>query len=313
MPAGAALAAFNEIAYLALPFATAAVLLRGRLVLGLDRRRLLTGAPARVLGLLWLGFLPVFVAVRLVIYGYCAGGQCYRGSDIVLGADVLRAEPARLVAWLPPLMWRTAADGSTRPWLAGVVPVVALLVLAGLAALAVRDLRRLSTVDRRSAAGLAGAAFVLMLLGATLAALNGDVQAIVAAGHWGQGWRDTAVTAPAGALLLVALAHLIRARRAAAITLIVAFVLVGTASAAANKRYADLAGDQEPALLANRVAQEMADFDPTGAGDFRRCRLRAEFRLMYADSEFNLTRFDQSLNAAARQLAGVPFCRVTGP
>ena len=34
MPAGAALACFNEIAYLALPFATAAVLLRGSVVLG---------------------------------------------------------------------------------------------------------------------------------------------------------------------------------------------------------------------------------------------------------------------------------------
>jgi hypothetical protein len=305
---GAGLACFNEIAYLALPFATAAVLLRGRLVLGLPARRVLTGVPARALAWLWLGFLPVFLAVRVVIYGYCSRGECYRGSDIVLGADVLKAEPVRLVAWLPPLMWHSATDGGRGSWLAGLVPLLAFLILGVLALLALRDLPRLSIVDRRQAAGLAGAALVLLVLGATLAALNGDVQGIVADGKWGQGWRDTSVTAAAGALLLVAVVHLVRARRAAAVVLVLAFVLAGAASAGANKRYADMLAAREPSILANRVAQEMADFDRGSTGDLRRCALRDEFRVIYADSDFGKRRFDQSLNVAARQIAGVPFC-----
>src|SRR4051812_6339817 len=56
---GAALAAFNELAYLALPLATAAVAARRRWVLDRPFRGVLRSAPARVLGLLWLGFLPV--------------------------------------------------------------------------------------------------------------------------------------------------------------------------------------------------------------------------------------------------------------
>lgn len=307
LPAGAALACVNEIAYLALPFATAALLLRGSVVLGLSRRRLLRNRPARVLGVLWLGFLPVFAAVRVIIYGYCADGACYSNSDITLGPGVLRAEPARLVAWFPPLMWRSAVGGSGRSWLTGVIPVLALLVLAILAWLAIRDLPKLSKVDRRAAAGLAAAASALLVLGATLAALNGEVQAIVATEQWDQGWRDTSITAAAGALLLVALGHLVSARRTVVVALVLVLALAGVGSAAANKRYADRLGAREPALLANRLAQEMTYFDRSSAGNARRCGLRAESRAL-PNTPHTLRRFDESLDMAARQMAGVPFC-----
>lgn len=308
---GATLACVNEIAYLALPFATAAVLLRGRIVLGLSLRRVLTNAPARMLGLLWLGFLPVFGAVRAVIYGHCADGECYRGSDIVLGPAVLTTEPVRLVAWLPPLMWGAATGGGVR-WLAGLLPVVAAVVLGVLAWRTVRDLPRMSTLDRRQAAGLAGAALALLVLGATVGALNGDVQSFVADGRWGQGWRDTAVTAAAGALLLVALAHAVSARRAVTAGLVVLLAASAVVSTAANKRFADRLGAREPAILANRVAQEMAEFDRGSTGDARRCALRAEFQILYADSAFSLRRFDVSVDMASRQIAGKPFCSEAG-
>ncbi len=309
---GATLACVNEIAYLALPFATAAVLLRGRIVLGLSLRRVLTNVPARMLGLLWLGFLPVFGTVRAIIYGYCADGECYRGSDIVLGPAVLAAEPVRLVAWLPPLMWGVATEGSGKPWPAGLLAVAAATVLGVLAWRAIRDLPRLSMVDRRQALGLAGAALALLVLGATVGALNGDVQSYVADGRWGQGWRDTAVTAAAGALLLTALVHAVSARKAVTAGLVVVLAASAVVSTTANKRFADRLGSRDPAILANRVAQEMAEFERGSTGDFRRCALRTEFRIMYADSAFSLRRFDQSLDVASRQLAGVPFCAEAG-
>ena len=85
-------------------------------------------------------------------------------------------------------------------------------------------------------------------------------------------------------------------------------VLAATVSTAANKSYRDQLAGREPALLANRIAGEMADFDRTAAGDARRCALRAEFRTLYADSAFSLKRFDQSLDVAAEQQAGRRFC-----
>jgi hypothetical protein len=307
--AGAALASFNEIAYFALPLATVAAAVRGRYVLGVPWRRLAGGGSAKLLGALWLGFLPVFTAVRVVIARDCAAGACYRGSDVHLSGAVAAALPERAVAWFPPLMWQAAVHGgSRRPWLTGVVLLLALVMLTGLAVHAVRDLRRLSSVDSCAARGLAVTAAVLLLLGATLGALNADVQHIVAAHRWGQGWRDTAATAPAGALLIAAGAHLLPSRRWLPATLIGVLALGCTVSAAADKRFRDTVMNTAAARLDDRLAQAMTDFDPTPAGRARRCELRDEFFTMFRSSPFSLRRFDQAFDTAAEQRAGQPFC-----
>ena len=303
---GAALAAFNELTYLALPLATVAAVARGRWVLGLAPRRLVTGAPARVLGLLWLGFLPVFGTVRVVIQRYCATGACYHGSDVAAGPGALTAFPARLVAWLRPLMWQSAARG--HHWLSGVVPVLAVVALAVLAGYAVRDLRRLSMVDRPAAMALVAAACALLALGAALGALGPDAQQIVAAGRWGQGWRDSAVTVPAGAVLLAAVAHVCRPGRRSLIGLMVLLVAMSTVSAAANRRFRDTVAATPAARLDDRLALAIADFDATPEGAARRCALRDEFFAMFAAAPFSLRRFDQAFDRAAEQRAGVPFC-----
>ena len=315
LAAGAALAMVNEIVYLALPLATVAVATRGRRVLGLPWRQLPRTAAARVVGVLWLGFVPVFGVVRFVIQRHCADGGCYRGSAVTAGAGVLEALPVRLVAWFPPLMWRSAVHGgSHRPWLGGLVLVLALLAFALLARHTVRDLPRLSPVDRPAATALVVVAAALAVLGAALGALNADVQQIVAAGRWGQGWRDSAVTMPAGALLLAAASQLLPARRWLPVALVVVLAGAATVSATANKRFRDTVMNTPAARLDDRLAQAIADFDPTPAGAARRCELRAEFFALFADVPFSLRRFDQAVDAAARQRAGVPFCPgVTGP
>jgi hypothetical protein len=307
--AGAALASFNEIAYFALPLATVAAAARGRYVLGVPWRRLANGGPARVLALLWLGFLPVFVAVRVMIARDCAAGACYRGSDVHLSGAVATALPERMAAWLPPLMWQSAVHGgSHRPWFTGAVLLFALVVLVALGVHAVRDLPRLSPVDRRSALALTLVAGALLALGAGLGALNADVQQIVAAHRWGQGWRDTASTAPAGALLIAAGGHLMAPRRWLLAGLIGVLALGGTVSAAANKRFRDNVMNTAAARLDDRLAQAMADFDPTAAGAARRCALREEFYAMFKSAPFSLRRFDQAFNTASEQQAGQPFC-----
>ena len=305
--AGAALASFNEIAYLAVPFATAAVAIRHRIILHHRWRSITTGPEARALAFLWLGFLPVFGAVRLIIRAHCATGGCYRGSDLAVGPAVVVAVPARMVAWLPPLAWQPATHGAHRPWLLGAVPVLALLVLGALAWHAIRDMPCLAPVSRRAAYGLAGGTGVLLLLGAALGSLNADVQHLVVQHRWGQGWRDSAVTTVAGGIALTAvLLGRSGPRRRAGLVILLA--LVATVSTAANKSYRDQLSTREPALLANRIAGEMADFDRTAVGNARRCALRAEFRTLYADSAFSLERFDQSLNVAAEQQARMRFC-----
>ena len=303
--AGAALAAFNELAYLAIPLATAAVLLRGRVVLGLGWRRTLRGSGGRFVALLWLGFLPVFVPVRVLIAQRCAGGGCYSGSDITL-AGAPAALPNRLVSWLPPLMWQRATGGGL-PDLTAAVPVLALAVLAVLAWRAFRQLPQLSTLDRRQSLGLAALAAVLLVLAATLAALNAGVQAMAAGGLWGQGWRESGLTTVAGALLVLAV------WRRFVPVLLVLLLAAGVVGAAANKDFRDAAGGGRYPYLHDRIALEIADFDRTPAGDARRCVLRAAFIQTSIVNhrgldQWEVERFDVSVNRATRNLAGRPFC-----
>jgi hypothetical protein len=304
---GAALASFNEMAALALPLASAAIVVRERVVLrngGFKR----PGINAAIL--LWLGFLPVFLPVRVIIYSICAHGACYTGSDVALpGAPA--ALPNRLVAWLPPLMWHRAADG-THLRLIGALPVLALLALALLAWRAARQLPRLATLDRWQSFGLAGVAAVALLLGAALSALNSDLQALARQGIWGQGWRESGLTGAAGGLLVAALVAG-RCRSWAAATL-VPLVVAGTIAVAANKAVHDGSSAGSYPYLHDRIAQEIADFDPTPAGDARRCELRASFiKTSIANhhgsvDQPELERIDVSLNRATRQLDGRRFC-----
>jgi hypothetical protein len=314
---GVALACFNEITYLALPLATAAAMVRGRWVLGLGWRRLATGRGAKLLGAGWLGFLPIFVIVRIAILNYCHQHVCYYGSDVTLGVPALKTLPIRLISWLPPLTWEAAVSDGGRFWPFSAITAGALLLLGLLAWRTHREMPRLSAVDGRGALGVAAVAGVLVLLGAGMAALNADVQVAVGRGEWGAGWRDSGLTGTAGAMIMLAVLHAAlmptqlmpaHRRRWGVILLLALMVAGGALSAAANKEYRDSKVGRPPDLLANRVAEEMANFDRTPAGDVRRCALLRDFAVLYPTNIVWQKRLAGSLNGAAEQIAQVRFC-----
>ncbi len=310
--AGAALACFNELTYLALPVATVAALARGRWVLGADWRTLARGAAARLLACLWLGFLPTFLLIRAVIWAHCRDGGCYAGSDISLGPDVLATLPNRLLSWLPPLLWSAARDGNPR----GLVSLFAVVALGALAWRAIRIAPRLRPVDTRAAAALAVVAGTLVLLAGLLAALNAQVQGFAAAGQWGVGWRDSALTAAGGALLLAAAGVTVAARAggvdrwvlAGAVALI---ALTAAGSTAANQRYLETTAADPESMLVNRIALTVVDFRTDPAADADRCAMRAQFLRMHPRPAYQ-RRFDESLELVSRTLHAAPFCAAVG-
>jgi hypothetical protein len=305
--AGAALAVFNEPAYFAVPLVTAAVLLRGRFVFGHGPRQLLTSPGVRFAGLLWAGFLPVFAIVRWIIRGFCAAGGCYQGSDLVLDARSVLLLPVRMTAWLPPLQWQAATEATPGPWLRGVIPVVAFLLIGVLALRTAKVLPKAWVPDRTASLALAALAAVVLACGALLATLSVAVRAAMS-GHqlWEQGWRDSALTIPGGMLLAVALLAL-TGRRAAA-GLLAALVVCGAVSATANRAYADTTATLRTAQLDNRIAAAMGSFEHGRAGNARRCALLDEALLTNQHKPFLQHRYAESLDVAARSIAGVPFC-----
>ncbi|MEU8241709.1 hypothetical protein AB0C07_25955 [Actinoplanes missouriensis] len=308
---GGALAVFNEPAYFAVPLATVAVLARGRFVLGLRGRRLLTSGGLRFAALLWAGFLPVVAIVRWIIRGYCADGGCYHGSDVAADARSLLVLPARMLAWLPPAQWQAATEQARGNWLWGVLPVAAFLVLT---VLGVRTLKVLSAASRPGAGpliGLAVAAAALLVSGALPAALSVEVhdyfdtRALLT-----QGWRDSAVTAPAGMLLLVVVALLVVRSRASVTLVLAGLVLCAGAGTAANRAYADVSAGWASSQLDNRIALAVGGFERGAAGNERRCELLGEALHNLDGEPARQRRLTESLDAAARALAGVPFCQV---
>jgi hypothetical protein len=314
---GAALASFNEIGYFALPLATIAVLLRGRYVLGQRWSEVRAGSGVRIVGWMWAGFLPVFLVTRAIIWGHCHKGGCYAGSDIVLSPDILIALPNRLVSWLPPLMWHAAGSEGGHAVLFGLLPLVAAVVLGCFAWGAIKDLRALAAVDRVRSFALAGLAAALLVLGSLLASLSGQVQDIATSGEWGIGWRDSAVTPFAGGLLIIAIVGGLvatqRRRRRIFAAMVAILALAAVVSTAQNARFRDAVSGQQDLIISNHVALEIADFDKSPAGNDRRCELRREFFMLSQLGPMARQRFDQGLNAASMELAGVPFCNKASP
>ena len=314
---GAALAAFNEVAALSLPLATVAVLLRCRIVLGLGGRETLR--RARPAALLWLGFLPVFIPIRVIIYHICAQGDCYRASDLVVGPGAVVALPNRLTAWLPPLQWLEAVRHTAFP---GLLPILVALALFGLLAWrTVADLPSLPRTSRRQATALALAGATLLVLGAVLGSLSARGQEAAAAGRWGVGWRDSGLTAAGGTLAtlgLLALAARLAFARAAA----VAFAIAAAGSAGVNHAYAGYSNQAPIAILDNQITAEVAQFDPSPAGDVRRCALRERFAALMANARYSrfaegelpgthsfVDRLDVTVDLATEQMYGRPFCQ----
>ncbi|GIM96657.1 hypothetical protein [Paractinoplanes toevensis] len=315
--AGGFLAAFNEVACLAPALALVAVLVRARVVLGLDWRSALTGRGARLVGLLWLGFLPIFVPVRVAIHHLCRTGTCYSGSDVTLGSGAALTLPNRLLSWLPPLQWHAAGWSME----IDLVTVLALTVLTVLAWLTAVNLPAYASLDRRQAAGVAIVGGTLLVLAAAMAAMNDQTQADAAAGRWGLGWRDSGATTVGGTLVLLAgCVAVVRDRIRLLAGLLAVLVAAGAVSAAANRQYLNRNRGTTANVLNNAIAHEIAVFDDSAAGNKRRCALRTAFAAIYnkpgvgddsaelPGARTALGRFDATLNLGSKGLNGHPFC-----
>jgi hypothetical protein len=306
--AGAILAVTNEMAALAPPLATVAVLARGA------RRR-----PAV---LLWLGFLPIFLPVRVLIWAACRGGGCYRNSELVLGRPAIETVPNRLTAWLPPLQWYSALHGGGR--LSLLVAAVAVLLLGVAAAGLFVRLPAAPRLDRRQAVTLVVTGAAALLLGTALGSVNVQPQEMAASGGWGAGWRDSPLTLAGGALLTAGLLTLV-AGALVARTALAVLVLAGAVSTAASHAFTLREDQGAIAVVTAQISDEVAHFDTSPAGDARRCDLLAQFGVLTRHSGYShiavgelpqthstLDRMRVTADMATEEMYGQRFCRSAG-
>lgn len=110
---GASAALLHDLAYMAPPLAAAFIVARSAAT-GLPWRNLVRSAASGRWAALTIGFLLVFVPVRLVIAVRCGQHQCYAPSDLSFSGDIAGLMATRLISGSPSAGWNLISDLTRR-------------------------------------------------------------------------------------------------------------------------------------------------------------------------------------------------------
>ena len=323
---GAVAASTYDLLYLA-PAVAATFMAARHAASGSPARELLHSAALRRWASFSVGFLAVFVPVRVEIANRCNRLTCYSASDIELSGDVYLLTAKRLLTGTPPAGWSHASDlveGSGLNFGLSELATNSLLalVMAAMVLVAVRSVRRIdrgkperqpdATAWRRPAASLAALGAATALLPALLAGLSRHVQRVDY--PIGEAWRETVLVQVGWSFLaasvLVVLFGIIRSRRpspvaaAAAAVLVVCMLL----TLLANTRLNRVNRDTPLHVISNEIAAATVHFDPTEGGNARRCRLIDDYTLIFPDGWLGGPNVRVELNKLMLDRRGMPFC-----
>jgi hypothetical protein len=315
---GAIAASSSEIVYIAVPAAILLVVIRGVVAFGLSWRALLATQAARLAGVFVLGFVLVFVPVRVIIVRLCAEVTCYVQSSVELSPDAAGLLLQRITSWFPPAAWSVAVGSGEGRWFLSSNVVLLAIALAA-AVVTVQLLRQRTDLAPTPTVTAVG----IVLLGAALTVLPGVIGAISEGrlADWragsirsGAGWRDTPMLLVGSALTLAGVTELVAARLPARLRTPVA----GTATAAlclglvltvlANDAFATRDARREEPNLHHRIATAVVSFDRSAEGDARRCELFAEFVALHPTNAQHQERLRLGLDEVGRQAADRPWC-----
>lgn len=256
---------------------------------GMPPRHVLISAAMKRWGALSVGFLAVFVPVRLEIAQRCSLRACYRGSDLSLSTDAIELAAGRALTATPVAGWSHNAslversDGSFGFWDLLTDSLPALLLLAVLALTARAFIAAGPDVPERRtwlrlATALGGFGAAATMLAATVAGLSSWSQEVRPA--IGRGWRETLLAQVGWSLIilavLVAVIGSIRSAVGSRVAGRLAALLLGAglvAALLANSRLSVVDQHEPVSAVSDLIAVETVNIDSTGAGNIRRCEL----------------------------------------
>ncbi|WP_428122852.1 hypothetical protein [Candidatus Poriferisodalis sp.] len=292
---GAVLATTYDLLYLAPPFSGAYV--AARAAASGSTSKLLRLASLRRWLLLSVGFLTAFVPVRIEIFRRCRLSTCYSATDPDLTVDALGRTADRLVTGLPPAGWRYSADlldragartghvALARNALLAILLVAVVFIAFTTARHLIRraSAREMAEVDwKRSAAALGALGVVTALMPSLLAGLSKRTQSVRPA--IGEAWRETLLvqvgwSLVAAALLTVTFGLVGRSQFARVVVILAAGLLCGSMALTllANARVTRADRITPLHAITSEMATAAIHFDPTPAGNVRRCGLVDSF------------------------------------
>ena len=302
---GAVAALTYDLVYVAPPLAAAFIAARA-IAAGLPARSVLRTAALRRWTAMSIGFLVVFVPVRVEIARRCAEQSCYNGSDLSLSPDAISLAAGRLLTGAPPVGWFHSAQLAREAGLGlgfldlaanSLLGLLLVTIAAVTAVAAVRSATQTGGADRTSGDGdpaatladrpprrlrlaLALGTFgaVAAALSALLASLSRVMQELRPPIH--VVWRETFLTQVAWsfviAALVAAVVGTIRTRGAARIGVAATATVLGTflcLTLLANWRLAETDRREPISSITSLISTATVNIDATEGGNTRRCAL----------------------------------------
>lgn len=277
-----------------------------------------------------VGFLAVFIPVRIEIARRCSESSCYSASDADLTADAVGRTAERLITGAPPAGWRYTADLAERAGISfGLADlarnVLFAVLLAGVVyvtVIAARNGRRslpdgVETAANwgRAAAGLGALGSVTALLPALLVGLSRRTQEVRPA--VGEAWRETIMVQVGwsfmAAAVLVCILGIIRTPQPARIaTTAAAMVLGGTMALTllANARLSQADRVTPLHAITSEMATAAIHFDPTAGGNSRRCQLVDDYTVILPNPRQWVSGPNvwSELDELMLDIHGIPYC-----
>jgi hypothetical protein len=291
---GVVVAMAFDLVYIAPPLCLAMILARG-VASKTTPGAIFRSAALRRFAALSVGFLAVFVPVRMEIAERCAEKACYSGSDIAANDSVPGFVGDRIITGTPVAGWTHVGDiasGVSAPaigfadllansWLLLLI-VTLVLLTARLLAVGVRAEADPPSVQRRFSAALAIIGTSTAVLAALLVSLAKLVQR--ERPPIGEGWRDTVIVQIGWAFVLLAALVLVASAipvqpsnrkpiRVALTVVVIGLFASATMTLATNYRAADADRRLPLSNIVNQISTATVEFDRTETGNLRRCEL----------------------------------------
>ena len=307
---GAMAASTYDLMYVAPPIAFAFIAARV-VAAGLSASSAVRLAALKRWGALSVGFLVVFVPVRIEIAGRCKSIQCYGSSELNFSVEVLELVAMRMLSGTPPAGWLLVDDLGQKYGVGfGIVAMAAnaflSLLMLGIAVYAVGSAVALATrigavahssakdvkeaeeagqyaYDSNNPHGALRLAAALTLFGVVTAAL---ASLVVSLSKWIQssridyGWRDTLLTQMGWSFVItaaiVAVIGALRNRRAQCAAGVIAVAVLGAAltlTLLSNAHLTQIDRREPVSSMTNLISASTINLDTTDTGNTYRCAL----------------------------------------
>jgi len=287
-------------------------------------------AAARRLGALWVGFLAVFVPVRIIIAQRCSGRTCYDASDVRLHIDAAQAFIVRLISSGPPTGWfynsyflnKRDVGYGINDLLSSLVLLAAVVGLFAIAARAILQEPKAEPsaesphISNRSLIAIVGFGASVSVMAAALVSLASRIQ--VEGPAPGGGWRESILSQTGIGIVFVAVIIAVverlaastgRGRRIRNIFLALSLGAVMSATLFANQQMNVFDRQDQASAASKEIGLEMVTFVDTPEANERRCVLADRYSLLTAEEFHGGPETIAVINELAIARHGRPFCQ----